>query len=463
MIKPEYHYLIIRYLKCPIVDLGGGELPSVKALKMSGENLPIIKEQSVRTFCVDGIREAQHVTTLWPLLAEGGCLILANPLEDDALKVLRSTGKYQVIEKYPLYVYKKLSGTGGEIPYNRPVPEQGQKTVCMVRYGALGDHIQMSAVIDHYHREGWWVVYNCNRKGRDIFRGDPRINEYIDHEDNIVPADKGKLDAYWNALAKHYDKFINFAEIAEKTLLRIEGRQQEYNDTWEKRHADCNRNYYDEHFVRCGLPEIKGRGPSIWLSDKEREWAEKEVEAARRKTGKSFIVLWNIMGSSFHKMYPWAYDVWYLCEHNGDDIGFITVSDELGAFIEEKRSKNILCRGGKYTIRNTMALHSAVDAVVSTETNSMNIGLGFPAPVIALLSHSSTEQFPWREYDIPLTPSVKEVPCYPCHQLHYSRNGCPRGTYNTGATACMEGIPPGTVYQSLLKLRSRHERNLTTA
>ncbi len=457
MIKPDKHYLIVRYLKSPIIDLGGEPSPSHKAIRITEPNLPIVKIGTLKTICVDGIRDAEQIVPLWGLLADGGHLISGNPLEPEAVKALRGIGKYQVIESEPFLVIRKLSGKGGEVPYAKPVPVPGQKTICLVRYGALGDHVQMSSVIDHYHREGWWVVYNCNRKGRDVYRGDPRINEYIDHEDDIVPAIKDKLGQYMDALKVHYDKFINFAEIAEKSLLRIEGRQPEYNDSWEKRHAECNRNYYDEHFVRCGLPEIKGRGPSIWLSDKEREWAKGEVEEARRKTGKSFIVLWNIMGSSFHKMYPWAYDVWYLCDQNRDDIGFITVSDATGAFLEEKKFKNILPRAGKYTIRHTLALHSAVDAVVSTETNSMNAGLGFPAPVIAFLSHSSREQFPWRPQDIPMTPSVKEVPCYPCHQLHYSRVGCPRGPLKTGATSCMEAIAPGEVYQALTRLRNDHD------
>jgi hypothetical protein len=457
LIKPEDHYQIIRYLKSPIIDLGGGAPASGKALKAQQYHLQAFKDKSLETVCVDGIREPEAFLPLWGLLNDGGCLISAHPLDDDTLKIARKNTRFQVIERAPYLVMKKLAGGNGEVPYTKPTPAPGQKTVCLVRYGAYGDHIQMSAVIDHYYRDGWWVVYNCNRKGRDVYRGDPRIGEYIDHEDNIVPAEHAMLDAYWNALAKHYDKFINFAEIAEKSLLRIEGRQPEYNDPWVKRHAECNRNYYDDHFIRCGLPEIKGRRPSIWLSEKEKEWAQREVAEARRKTGKSFIVLWNIMGSSFHKMYPWAYDVWLLCENNGDDIGFVTVSDAFGAYLEEKRFRNILPRSGKYTIRQTLALHSAVDAVVSTETNSMNAGLGFPAPVIALLSHSGKEQFPWRPRDIPMTPSVKEVPCYPCHQLHYSRAGCKQGPYHTGATACMEGIAPGDLYQNLLKVRHEHD------
>jgi len=456
LIREENHYLIVRYLKSPIIDLGGGELPSRKAIKMDPANLHIVKDGLVRTICVDGCREPKAILSLWTLLAEGGHLIAANPLDEETTKTLRSNGRYQVIESEPFQVIRKMGGKGGQIPHERPTPAPGQKTICLVRYGGYGDHIMMSAVIDHYHNDGWWVVYNTNRKGRDVFKGDPRINEYIDHEDNIIVAENKPLDEYWGKLSRHYDKFINFAEIAEKSLLRIEGRQPEYNDSWIKRHADCNRNYYDEHFMRCGLPEIKGRGPAIWLSDKERKWAREEVELARRKTGKTFIVLWNIMGSSFHKMYPWAHDVWLLCGHNGDDIGFITVSDAFGSYLEEKRFENMLPRAGKYTIRQTLAIHSAVDAVVSTETNSMNAGLGYPAPVVALLSHSSKEQFPWRPQDVPVAPNLKEVPCYPCHQLHYSRLGCLQGPRNTGATACMEAITPGEIYQILLRLRNEH-------
>ena len=455
MIKVDEHYKIVRYLKSPIIDLGAGTLPSPKALHFPESHLPIVRSGGIKTICVDGIRRSEAINQLWEYIADGGCLISAYELEKEVQQIIKSNFRFQTIMRSPFHVIKKLSGPKGELPYAEKSPAPGQKTVCLVRYGALGDHIQMSMIIDYYHRNGWWVVYNCNRKGRDIYRGDPRINEYIDHEDGIVSAEKPKLSAYWNSLSKHYDKFINFSEIAERTLLREEG-SKEFMDSWEKRHADCNRSYFDEHFVRCGLPDIKGERPKIWLSDKEKEWARKEVEEAKRKTGKSFIVLWNIMGSAFHKMYPWSYDVWFLCEQNRDDIGFITVSDVLGSYLEEKKFKNILPRSGKYTIRHTMAIHSAVDAVVTTETNSLNTGLGFNAPIVALLSHSSKDQFPWREYDIPMWPTADKCSCHPCHQLHRSRMSCPRGVINHDATLCMDQIPPTEIYENLMRLRNEY-------
>jgi len=62
--------------------------------------------------------------------------------------------------------------------------------------------------------------------------------------------------------------------------------------------------------------------PSVWLSDAEKEWAKKEVEQVRKRLGKKFIVLWNIFGSCFHKMYPHMFDVFFLIKTNRDDIEY---------------------------------------------------------------------------------------------------------------------------------------------
>lgn len=460
MTNVEQHYRIIPYVKTPAIDLGGGTLVSEKCLAMRDYHMSCLRENSVRTFCIDGIPEEDpnKILMLWAFLSEGGCLISANPIPTESFKELRKASFmrkscYQILETEPFTVLRKVHGNGGEVPYTKPKPKPGQKTVCLVRYGALGDHVMMSVIIDHFHKEGWYVVYNTNQRGRNVYRGDPRIDEYIDHEDDIIPPNMEKLNAYWGKWEKHFDRFINFGGIAEMDLLRVEGIQPEYLDPWVKRHDECNKNYYDHHFERAGLPEIKGRRPVMWLSEQERQWARKEVDDVRKKLGKNFIVIWNMLGSAFHKMYPWTYDVWYTCLHNRDDIGFITVSDHVGAYMEEKMFGNVYPRSGKYQIRHTIALHSSVDGVVSPETNSLNTGLAFPAPIIALLSHSSKDQFPWREYDIPLSPPVKDCKCYPCHQLHYSRLGCHSGVINKAATLCMDQINPTEVYHALLRIR----------
>ena len=460
MIRQDQHYRLTRYLRSPIIDAGEGETVSPKAVRVKLDQVLWFKERHLKTICFDEINEKQ-IVALFPLLVDGGVLIAVH-ITDDAFKALKSKFRYQVFHDAPFVIVKRLSGSSGEQPAPKPKPVNGRKRVLLVRYGAFGDHLMVTPIIQHYFDEGWHITYNCTEKGEDLFKHDPRIDDLWVQESDIVLGTRDALGVYWKAIGKDYDKFVNLSEVVEGDLLRVEGTDH-YTDTWERRHADCNKNYLDHHFTRAGL-DITGRLPVIPLSDQEREWAQAEVEKVRRKLGKSFIVLWNIFGSSWHKAYPWMFDVWMILITNRDDIGIISVSDVLGKYVVGSEFDGLVYNGcDKYKIRQSLALHSAVDAVVTPETWSMTAALAFPAPMIALLSHSSTVNVTQREGDYLLHPKVKDCSCYPCHQLHYSKISCPRGAFNKDATLCMDSIVPADVYDALIEIRSRHEYNASTA
>ena len=462
MLKPEDHYRLYRYLRSPIIDAGEGDAVSPKALKVFIPQVAWFRERYIRSLCLDTVDKKQ-IEAAFDMLADGGVLVTLE-IEDEVIKLLRPKYKYQVIKEPPFTLIKRLSGSGGEVPYHHPSrPVNGRKKVCIVRYGAFGDHLMVTPIVEHYHREGWHVTYNCTNKGEAFYREDPRIDDLLVQEDDIISSNRFGMYAYWEKLGKHYDKIIPLSEAVEGKLLRIEGTR-EFRDSHMKRMADCTKNYLDHHFEMAGLPDIKGRLPVIPLSDAEREFARKEVDQVRKKLGKSFIVLWNIFGSSWHKAYPWMFDVWYLIKHNKDDIGVLAVSDQLGKFVVGTEFNGTVYNGcDKYKIRQSLSLHSAVDAVVTTETWSMTAGAAFDAPMVILLSHSDAKNVTYRDKDILLAPSIKDCPCYPCHQLHYSRSSCPRGNLNKEATLCMDSIAPGTVYQSLMKLRREHGHYVSLA
>jgi len=453
LILEDKHYLLYRYLRSPMVDAGSGEPVSQLALKAKPEQVGWLKERSLKSLCFDMVPE-KYVSEVFAFLADGGVLISPN-IEDAAIKSLRKTFRFQVFREGPFTIVKRLSGPPGELdaPVRKPV--DGKKKILLIRYGGNGDHLMVSPLIQYYHEEGWYITYNVTAAGETIYKNDPRIDDLIVQEDNVIPPLRTGFDAYWKKLGEGHDKVVTLIEVLEGDLIRVEGSDQ-YNDTWEKRMVDCEKNYLDHHFTRAGL-DIKGRLPSIWLSDKEREWAKNEVESIRKKLGKKYIVLWNIFGSCFHKMYPHMFDVFYLLKTNRDDIGVLAVSDDLGKYVVGNDYNQVVYNGcGKYKFRQSLALHSAVDMVVTPETWSLTAAQGFDAPLIALLSHSSRKNFTIREQDIYLTPSVKDCPCTPCHQIHYTRNSCPRGVYNTDSTLCADSIAPGDVYQALMKIRSRY-------
>lgn len=444
---------IVRHLRTPLIDVGDGENAPVshRGIAVKDYQLGWFKPGTIRTICLPPFDKPSAIGLVWHLLADGG-KIITERLGDDVRKELRRSACFDVSQEPPYVILRKLSGPPGERPEKIKVPD-GRKRVLISRYGAYGDHMMTSGLVQHLHDEGWHITYNCTEKGDAVYRGDPRIDDLMVQEHDIIPPND-ELRKYWDALSSDYDRFVNLSEVIEGQMLRMEGRP-DFNDSWVKRAAECGGNYFDAHFKRAGI-EAEGSLPKIYLSEDEREWAGKEVDAVRKKLGKSHIVLWNIFGSSFHKMYPWMFDVWYLITHNRDDIGVLALSDGLGKFVVGNDCKCVFNAGDRYKIRQAMALHSAVDSVVAPETWSLIAGLSFPAPVIALLSHSSVGNYTWREQDVPLHAGVADCGCWPCHQIHYSRNSCPRGLREKSATLCMDQIPPLDVYNALMRIRNEH-------
>lgn len=452
MIHEESHYLLTRYLRSPVVDVGTGESVAYKAIRVPDDWLSIFKPKAIRTVCANSLENPDAVSRVMDPLADGGCLILSE-LSKEARKELAKRYQIQVWQDGPFTIVKRLSGKSGEISRSELTPSDGRKRVCIVRYGAIGDHLMVSPLLQHYRDEGWHITYNCSERGEDIYGKDPRIDNLWVQEHGIVPPDE-RIFKYWERMKEGFDHFVNLSEVIEGDLLRIEGKDN-YHDPWEKRQAECSGNYFDAHFRRAGL-EISGRLPKIHLTSKETDWAKEEVHRVRRKAGRSMVVLWNPVGSSFHKVYPWVFDVWNLIRENRDDIGIIVISDALGQFLVGNEFKDLVHNGGgKYKIRQSIALHSAVDAVVTVETWSMIASFAFEAPLVGLLSHSGRENYPRRDRDFLLSPSAHDCPCWPCHQLHYSRNSCPRGIYCKDTTLCMDSIPPVDVYNALMKIYER--------
>lgn len=443
---------IVRYLRSPIVELdAGGEPFTRKAIVCPQPQLPIFAKGSIRTLVGYRLTEPRAVPLIASQVAEGGHLIFKE-ISEECLKAFQGIARFKVMMREPMWVLRRVKGKNGLEPLLTVA--DSRKRVCILRWGAFGDMLMISPIIDHYRELGYHVTLSTTERGQKVFVGDPRIDDLAMVESGVAEFSKGeKLDRFLKGLGDPFDVFVNLAEVLEADLLPRENVDPLYNATWEERHATCNRNYMHAHFVKCGLPVPAGPvHPTVVLTDTEREWGKAELWTIRKKLGKSFIFLWNLMGSSFHKMYPWIYDVWFLVDQNRDDIGFVTVSDRMGEVLEDKRFSCVLHRSGKYTIRQVLALHSAVDAVVTPETFSLPAAFAFKSPVVALLSHSSKEQYFFRDGDIPLSPPIKDCPCYPCHQIHYSRLSCRRGNFNHDATLCMDSITPGALYQALLRI-----------
>jgi ADP-heptose:LPS heptosyltransferase len=111
---------------------------------------------------------------------------------------------------------------------------------------------------------------------------------------------------------------------------------------------------------------------------------------------------------------------------------------------------------GNWDIRKVFAILPLCQAVVGPESAIINAASCFDVPKICMLSHSS--YYNLTEYwngNYSLKPDTAISPCYPCHQLHYTKASCPTVDMEYGETkmtelpVCTTAILPERVYAQL--------------
>jgi len=322
------------------------------------------------------------------------------------------------------------------------------KKVLVIRLGAYGDAIFCTKLLKALKEDGYHVTMNCNEQTKKILLHDQNIDAWINHKTDSVPMEK--LDEHWIEIGKGFDKVVNLSGSIEQKLLKLEGTD-EYKWSKEKRHEECNINYYDYTLELGGYGHIKGENGQLYFTKAEHKWAKKEIAKCKGK----FTIIWALSGSSFHKTYP--YTEYVACEFLDkylDSIMF-TVGEPLCQVLEwdHPRTK---CKSGKWTIRQSMLMTKYADLVIGTETGLLNAAACYDTPKIVMLSHSTHENLSkhWKN-----TFAIHaDVDCYPCHQLHYTREACPLDK-KTGAPICTARLDPIKVLRVMEEIYCNRRTN----
>lgn len=331
-----------------------------------------------------------------------------------------------------LLILKKVEGRKGWDVAAKPV---GQKRVCVTRYGALGDAIIMTPLLRQLKEDGYHVTLNISSYCAPVFENNPHIDNILIQERDLIP--NQMLGRYWRFWEGEYDRFINLSESLEGDLLVVENRPPFYTSR-EWRHERCNRNYYDYTLERGGYPQATGRRGELFFTEAEERRARRAFEPLAGK----FNILWAINGSSHHKVYPMLEATmreWFR-EHS--DSRLITTGD-VTARGNEFPHWQCVPRAGLWSIRESLIATKYASVVIGPETMITNASGCFSTPKIVLLSHSSRENL--TKYflgDHSLEPDRATAPCYPCHQLHYSKESCPLGTLEDTSTGETLGQAP---------------------
>jgi ADP-heptose:LPS heptosyltransferase len=316
-------------------------------------------------------------------------------------------------DNYHLQIYKLTTGKAGIHPSkSRPAT----KRACIARYGAIGDLVMVTPLIERLAKDGYAVTLNITEYAAPVIENNPHISNIIYQEKDAIP--NPELKAYWDEWAGDYDKYINLSESVEGRLLRVEGRPDFYTPK-SLRHSECNTNYI-EHTLAIGGYTDGPYQPTLYLTTREKAWAQRFKDQHGKR-----LVVWALAGSSHHKTYSFLQNAIAGFVDAHPDAIVVTVGSEANAALEFEYP-NVIRQAGKLTLRQTMALVSVADMVVGPESAVINFASAFDVPKVVMLSHSTHENLckHWTN-DYCITPTASLAPCYPCHQLHYSLESCP--------------------------------------
>ena len=395
----------------------------------------------------------------WRVLKPGGYLILylpckglypldGNPehkhefLPEDILTILDKFTSYKLIKnemhnednEYSFeLVVQKISSPG------QVIIKSNTKKCLVIRYGAMGDMITITPLLKALKDDDYEVHLVCTPRTAGI-ENNPNIDYVYMQERDVIPS--CQLTEYHKIISQGYDKVINLCGSIESSLL-FESTSDKYFLPHEERHKTANINYYDRTLELGGYPNIKGMNGEVYLTESEKLL----LNVWQKNHAGFFKILWQVRGSSEHKIYPYISDIAdeLLAAH--DDIRVFLVGG-IETQVIDWVHPNIRNCIGKWNERQALIMTSAADLVISPESGILNAAGCFDTPKIGLLTHSSRENL--TKYFINDYSIESDVECAPCHRLVHKVSECKVGG-EIGLPICMErGLPQEEVMKRIM-------------
>lgn len=299
--------------------------------------------------------------------------------------------------------------------------------------------VQTSSILPGLKDCGYHITLYTAPRGWEVVSHDPHVDSVVLQDADQIPI--MELGAFWDWLKKKHDRFINLSETVEGNLLVTADRSMH---RWPHalRHALLDVNYLEVMHAVAEIPFPPRQ--KFYPTEEEKSWAKRE----RQKMGAGPVILWTLSGSSIHKTWPYLDEIISRVLVKSQSAKIVTVGEEACKTLEAgwEMEERVVKRSGVWSIRQTLAFIDQADLLVGPETGVMNAAGLHEVPKVVTLSHSSAENLTkhWKNC-VSLTP--KNTACYPCHQLHYSSEFCPRG--ETGTARCQEDISADAMWEAI--------------
>jgi len=323
------------------------------------------------------------------------------------------------------------------------------KKALIIRLGAFGDMVILTPTIKRLKELGYYVILHTGKRGIDVFKNNPNVDEYIFYDEEKKP---DNLEESWEKIKADVDPdfFVNFSESLECNVA-LHPIQPAYNYTKAERFAIANKNYYDttEEWLNAkGIRKMPEHIPPLQKLP-ELFFDDKEIKEAKGylKSGK-LNILWQLSGSAKQKVYPWTDFVIGEVLKNYENVHFITTGDERCQILETLEDKDITNLSGRVSVRIAMALTGLVDLVISPDTGILHASGCYDTPKIGLLGHTTRENI--TKY-FKNDHSIEAVcDCSPCMRLIYDFDiQCPIELVTHAAFCMAVGITPERLYERI--------------
>jgi len=323
--------------------------------------------------------------------------------------------------------------------------------ILISRMGAFGDCLIVTPLIRYLHARGDEVVMLTSDQGLAMFANNPHLAKTILHVKDSVPSDQ--LDQYFEAVrqAEECDTHIGLSESIEVNIaLHPNSPRYKY-----PKHERRNVNYYEEtfriaqhaleqdFFTPMQLGDPKYFHPELFFTDQERTALAYEFQPWEGKR----VILWGLSGSALNKCYPHVHEVIRLLLARHDDVLVVTVGDEMCQILEfpfknKPFRGRVICKSGKWTMRQSALACQAAAVVVSPDTGLLHAAGCADNPKVGLLGHTTHEEI-CKHFANDYCAQAEGVGCSPCHQIHYQSSlTCNLDEDDSRAALCMsKGLP----------------------
>ena len=334
-----------------------------------------------------------------------------------------------------------------------------KEDLILIRYGAYGDLIFMSAVLP-YLLEKYTIRFETNTKGMQLFYGDPRFKSIGYYEPWRIPEDRRHevVMEHWEDIRKQFPgaRILNFFQAMEGTGIVPEWSKDALLPQ-EERAKKYGINFYEQHFEMAGIPFPEDFVPqhTILYDEKAEEWAK----AWREKHKDEFIMLVVIAGSTMQKVFPsWLPT---FCQYLIDKFPKMRMylfgdSDCADEEWEYRRTKSLVHRKGRKPIgfKQSLLMAKYADYVFGPETGLL-VGAGmWGTPKTALMTGAHKDQF--AKYTLNDYSVQSNAPCSPCYRTCYTGALCEKEMFYNVFPRCTVAWD----YEALIETIGRlyHER-----